>query len=194
MVSVLHWHESATGVHMSRILDPLPHLPPHPIPLGWPRALALCALSHALNLDWASTSHMVTYMFQCCSLKSSHLHLPLLLLHCLQVSCSHVLSSLRPSVISLLPPSIAYPQSSVLFHPPEHFLQPAIWLIYVSAIAAAFLQRNRTYRMWYTHTYIYIHTNACLCAYIHIYVCVCIYIYIYIYSGYVFLYAYMLSK
>ena len=53
---------------------PEPHyqLPPHPIPLGWSSALALSALSHALNLDWSSVSHMVIYMFQCYSLKASH--------------------------------------------------------------------------------------------------------------------------
>ena len=47
-------------------------LPPHPIPLRYPSAPALSALSHALNLDWWSSSHMVIYMFQCYSLKSSH--------------------------------------------------------------------------------------------------------------------------
>ena len=30
---------------------------------------------HAWNLDWRSVSYMVTYMFQCYSLKSSHPHL-----------------------------------------------------------------------------------------------------------------------
>ena len=45
---------------------------PHPIPLGCPRALALSALLHALNLHWFSILHMVIYMFQCYSLKSSH--------------------------------------------------------------------------------------------------------------------------
>ena len=51
------------------------HLPPHPIPLGYPSALALSALFHASNLDWSSISHMVIYMFQCYSLKSSHPYL-----------------------------------------------------------------------------------------------------------------------
>ena len=46
-------------------------LPPHPIPQGHPSA-ALSTLSHALNLNWWSISHMVIYMFQCYSLKSSH--------------------------------------------------------------------------------------------------------------------------
>ena len=46
-------------------------LPPHPIPQGHPRAPALSTLSHASNLDWRSISHMIIYMFQCYSLKSS---------------------------------------------------------------------------------------------------------------------------
>ena len=48
------------------------HLPPHPIPQRHPSARALSALPHALNLDWRSVSHMVIYMFQRYSLKSSH--------------------------------------------------------------------------------------------------------------------------
>ena len=67
-------HESATGVHVS--LNYPSHLPSHPIPLGCPSAVALSALFHASNLDWSSISHMIIYMFQCYSLKSS---LPLLL-------------------------------------------------------------------------------------------------------------------
>ena len=44
-------------------------LPPHPIPQGHPSALAPSTLSHALNLDWRSLSHMIIYMFQCYSLR-----------------------------------------------------------------------------------------------------------------------------
>ena len=51
------------------------HLPPHLIPQGHPSAPALSTLSHASNLDWRSISYMIVYMFQCCSLKSSHPHL-----------------------------------------------------------------------------------------------------------------------
>ena len=47
------------------------HLPPHPIPLGCPSAPALSALFHALNLHWSSVSHMVIYLLQCYSHKSS---------------------------------------------------------------------------------------------------------------------------
>ena len=46
--------------------------PPHPIPQGLPSAPALSALSHASSLDWRSVSHMIIYMFQCYSLRSSH--------------------------------------------------------------------------------------------------------------------------
>ena len=46
-----------------------------PIPLGCSFALALGALLHALSLRWSSILHMVMYMFQCYSLKSSHPHL-----------------------------------------------------------------------------------------------------------------------
>ena len=57
------------------ILNPPPASLPIPslrvIPVHRPWAL----LSHALNLDWRSVSHMVIYMFQCYSLKSSHPHL-----------------------------------------------------------------------------------------------------------------------
>ena len=54
--------------------EPPSHLPLNPIPLGCRSALALSALFHASNLDWSSVSHMVIYMFQCCSPKSSHPH------------------------------------------------------------------------------------------------------------------------
>ena len=49
------------------------HLPPHPTPLGCTRAPALGALLHALNLLWLSHLDVIIYMFQCYSLKSSHL-------------------------------------------------------------------------------------------------------------------------
>ena len=52
--------------------EPPFHLPPDPIPLGCPRAWALGALLHALNLHWSSILYVVMHMFQCYSLKSSH--------------------------------------------------------------------------------------------------------------------------
>ena len=65
-------HESAMGIHVCPILNPPSHLPPHPIPLGRPSAPALSTLSHALNLEWWSVSHMIMYVFPCYFLKSSH--------------------------------------------------------------------------------------------------------------------------
>ena len=67
VVFAIHWHESATGVHVSPILNP----PPKPSP-SHPSGLSQCTLFHASNLGWWSISHMVIYMFQCYSLKSSH--------------------------------------------------------------------------------------------------------------------------
>ena len=52
--------------------EPPSNLPPHPTPQGYPSAPALRTLSHASNLDWRSVSHMIIYMFECCSLKSFH--------------------------------------------------------------------------------------------------------------------------
>ena len=62
----IHWHESAVRVHVSPRSEPLFHLPPHPIPFS-----CSSALFYALNLNWSSISHMVIYMFQYYSLKSS---------------------------------------------------------------------------------------------------------------------------
>ena len=54
IVLAVHWNESAMGAHMSPHPESLSHFPPHPIPLGCPRAPALSALLHALNLHWSS--------------------------------------------------------------------------------------------------------------------------------------------
>ena len=76
--TVLWWfcHTSTWICHRVYMCLPIltpSHLPPHLIPLGCPRALALGALLHASNLHWSSILHVVIYMFQCYSLKSSHL-------------------------------------------------------------------------------------------------------------------------
>ena len=70
----IHQYESATVVHVFPIPNPPTHVPPYPIPLGHPSASAPSILHHASNLDRRSVSHMVIYVFQCYSLKSSHLH------------------------------------------------------------------------------------------------------------------------
>ena len=68
----IHWHESATGVHVFSVLSPSSNLSPHPIPLGYPSAPDPSILYHASNLYWWFISHMIIYMFQCHSPKSSH--------------------------------------------------------------------------------------------------------------------------
>ena len=55
------WHESAVGVHVFSILNPLP-TPSHPIPQGHPSAPALSTLSHARTLDWQSISVLMRWM------------------------------------------------------------------------------------------------------------------------------------
>ena len=72
VVFAIHQHESATSVHVSPYPEP-PSTPPRSHPSGLSQCMS--ALFHALNLDWSSISHMVMYMFQCYSLKSSHPHL-----------------------------------------------------------------------------------------------------------------------
>ena len=56
MVSAIRQHESPTGMHVFLLLtvpEPLSHLPPHPIPLGCPRAGTLSALRGALSSHWS---------------------------------------------------------------------------------------------------------------------------------------------
>ena len=63
------------GIHVSPRPKPPSLFPLYPLPLGCSSELALSALFHASNLAWPSISHMVIYMFQYYSLKSSHPHL-----------------------------------------------------------------------------------------------------------------------
>ena len=63
MVFAKHRHESAMGACVAHPETPS-HLPPHPIPQGHPSVPALSTLSHASNLDWQSTSHMIICTFQ----------------------------------------------------------------------------------------------------------------------------------
>ena len=74
--TILYWfcHTSTCIRHgCTRIphLEPPSHLPPHTIPLGHPSAPAPSFLYPASNLDWRFVSHMIPYMFQCHSPKSS---------------------------------------------------------------------------------------------------------------------------
>ena len=85
--------------HVPPILNP-PHLPPHPVPFCCPRPPAFDALFHALNLHWSSVLHMVTYMFQCYTLKSSHLALNTSCIFC--ICSSFTFQNIRSSLLSLL--------------------------------------------------------------------------------------------
>ena len=73
----VHQHESATGVHVFPILNPLP--PPSPYRLsGSSQCISPKHPYPTLNLDWRFVSYMILYMFQCHYPKSSHpLPLPL---------------------------------------------------------------------------------------------------------------------
>ena len=77
--TILYWfcHTSAWICHgYTRVPHPEPpsHLPPRTMPLGHPGAPAPGILYHATNLDWRFISHMILYMFQCHSPKTSHPH------------------------------------------------------------------------------------------------------------------------
>ena len=50
---------------------PLPPLSPSH-PSGSSQCTSPEPLSHASHLDWRSVSHLIIYMFRCCSLRSSH--------------------------------------------------------------------------------------------------------------------------
>ena len=77
LITILYWVcHTLTWIRHGCMCVPHPeppsHLPSHPIPLGHPRATAPSSLYHASNLDWQFVSHMIIYMFQCHSPKSSH--------------------------------------------------------------------------------------------------------------------------
>ena len=53
--------------------SPSPLPPPSPLdPSGSSQCTRPEHLSHASNLDWRSVSHLIIYMFRCCSLETSH--------------------------------------------------------------------------------------------------------------------------
>ena len=69
----IHSHKSVMDVHVFPTSWTAPLPPPSPShPSGSSQCTSLSTLSHASNLDWRSVSHMIIYMFQCCSLKSSY--------------------------------------------------------------------------------------------------------------------------
>ena len=73
--TILYWYISTWIRHRYTCVphpEPSSLLPPHTIPLGRPSAPAPSIQYRALNLDWRLVSHMILYMFQCHSPKSSH--------------------------------------------------------------------------------------------------------------------------
>ena len=75
--TILYWFcHTLTWIHHRCTHVPHPespsHLPSHPILVGHPSVPALSTLFHSLNLDCWVISHMIIYMFQCHSPKSSH--------------------------------------------------------------------------------------------------------------------------
>ena len=69
--SAIHWHESATIYMYSPSRYPFPPpSPPHPS--GSSQCTKPEHLSHASNLGWWSVSPLTVYLFQCCSLWTSH--------------------------------------------------------------------------------------------------------------------------
>ena len=63
LVTAVHQHESATGIHMSPpSWASLPHpSPSHPFMLS--RSTQLCSLCHTENFPWVSILHMVMHTF-----------------------------------------------------------------------------------------------------------------------------------
>ena len=71
LVSAVHHHESAIGMHMPLLLEPPSHLPSHPTPLGCHRALDLSSLHYTANSHWPSILYMVMYMINLDSILKS---------------------------------------------------------------------------------------------------------------------------
>ena len=107
MVFAIHQHDSATGARVPPSWTPS-HLPPHPIPQGCPRALALGALLHASNLHCSPVLHMVIDMFQCYSLKSSHRVQKSVLYICVSFAAFHIGSLLLSFLIPYICVNILY--------------------------------------------------------------------------------------
>ena len=102
--TILYWFLSYININQPQVFiyllpcAPPSHLPPHPTPLGCHRALGVLPVS--LSKSSLSVLHMVIYMFQCYSLKSSY---PCLLLESKRLFYTSV--SFAVSHIVLLLPS-----------------------------------------------------------------------------------------
>ena len=78
LISAIQQHESTISIHMSP--PSWTFLPPSslPHPSRLSQSTGLSSLHHTANSHWLSVLYRVMYIFQCCSLTSSHPPLPLL--------------------------------------------------------------------------------------------------------------------
>ena len=83
----LYFHTNCEIICSSSVKNTVGSLIGIPLNLQIARAPDLSALLHASNFHWLSVLHMVIYMFQCYSLKSSH---PRLLPHSPKVCSLHL--------------------------------------------------------------------------------------------------------
>ena len=76
LVSAIHQHDSAIGIHMFPLSWPFlpPPVPSQPSRLS--QSTGLSSLGHTANSHWLSVVRMAMYMFPCSSLHSSHPLLP----------------------------------------------------------------------------------------------------------------------
>ena len=144
----------------------LPPFPSHPSGLSQCTSFE-CPVS-CISLDWWSISHMVIYMFQCYSLKSSH---PLLLFiffnwsiialqHCVSFCCITWISYMSiyiPFFLSSLP--LPHPTTldyhRAVSEAPCAIQQLPISYLYVSATLSILLWRTDLWFLWF---YIYLPT------------------------------------
>ena len=112
LVSAIHQHESAIGIHMSSPMNLPPTSHPFP-PCRLLQSPSLSSLSHTANSHWLSILHMVVYMLLCYSLHSSHLLLPP---HCLSIS----LFSMSASPFSSVQFSRSVVSNSLGSHESQH--------------------------------------------------------------------------
>ena len=104
VVSVTHWHESAMGTHVFSQPESLAHLFRHPIPLGCPRALALCALLQASNLYWSSIFSSV----------QSHSHVRLFVTSCTEAHQASLSFTISWSLLELMSIESVMPSNHLL--------------------------------------------------------------------------------
>ena len=123
--------------------EPPSHLPPHTIPLGHPSAPAPSILCYGSNLDWRFVSHMILYMFQCHSPKSSH-PLPLpqsksLFYRSVSLLLSHIQGyySVQFSSVTRSCPTLCDPMNHSTQGLPVHHQLPEFTQTHIHRVSAA---------------------------------------------------------